>query len=428
MAFKLLNVDKFLQGVKAKTVTNVYTFNRNMEPTDTGLQSVSIFGVSSTERFNTWGTIELKDVVMHPLIYENLSSIDPVFKRARDKSKKYEIVSGMLKESPGGDTGVGWLIANWSKINFDKYRNEKNKLFIDLVKNSQELLFINKIPVIPVNYREANEGSFKMEEDEVDVLYKSILSTTKDGRSDFTSSMMEKIKDKTGKDFIQETVNKLYKHFISKLESKRGFLRNTLTAKRLDNVTRLVANARPDVPIDSCVLPWQVLLGLFDTFIIGALNIDDEAEGDLKARLGVSNKSVDEMGELFDFIYRNVDIYDKKYPEKKQIWIEILVGIFNENPLLRVLIKRDPGWNADSLWCFQPLINSDNRYNIWVPSWVYSPLGGDSFNTNFITDYLKDDIIFEDDDYIITGDLKRARAIKTLDSIWKRLEKYKTEE
>jgi DNA-directed RNA polymerase beta' subunit len=424
MAFKLLDTNKFLHKVKARTVTNTFTFDRNMEPTEAGLQSPSIFGSSANERFTSWGSIELHDTVMHPLIFENLSSIDPAFKRAKDKTREFEIVGGMLKEVPNGNNGVGWLIANWDKINFDKYRTDKNKLFIDLVKQPDSPLFVSRIPVIPINYREAHQGSFKMEEDEVDALYKSILSVTKPGRSEFTSSMMEKIKDKAGKDFIQDNVNKLYKHFISKLDSKRGFLRNTLTAKRLDNVARLVANARPDVPVDSCVLPWQILLNLFDAFVVAYINIDEEKGGDLKEKLGVTNKSIDEMGELFDFIYRNVDIYDKEYPGKKELWIQILVDVFNENPLLRVMAKRDPGWNADSMWVFKCLINSDNRYNIWVPSWVYSPLGGDSYTTSFFIDELKDDVIFEDDDYIITGDREKARVVKTLDGVWKRLEKY----
>jgi DNA-directed RNA polymerase beta' subunit len=421
MAFKILDVDKFLQRVKAKTVTSPLTFTRDMQPNDKGLQSPAIFGVSTQDRFNTWGMIELQDVILHPLIYDNLSSIDPVFKRARDKTKKYKIVQGELKETPDGGTGVGWLIANWNKINFDKYRKEKNKLFIDLIKNTKDILFIKNIPVIPIVYREAHQGSFKMEEDEVDQIYKSILSMTKAQRSDFTTELLEKVEDKTSKDFLQGLVNKLYFHFISKLESKRGFLRNTLTAKRLDNVSRMVANARPDIPIDSAVLPWQILLNMFDMFVVAYLSLDEKAGGDLKEKLGVANKSIDEFGNLFDFIYRNVDIYTKESPEKKELWIQILVDIFNENPLMRVLVKRDPGWNADSLWVFKPLINSENSYQIWVPSWVYSPLGGDSCNSSFCIDSLNTNVIYDDDEYNITGDLDKARVIKTFDSIWKKV-------
>ncbi len=426
MAFKILDVDKFLQQVKAKTVSDPQTFDRNMEPKDAGLQSRAIFGISSTDKFGLWGAINLEDVILHPLVYDNLSSIDPAFKRVIEKTKSYEIVNGMLHENPNGKNGLSWLISNWDKLNLERYRTEKNKLFIDMLKNTKDLIFVNRVPVIPIGYREAHMGSFKMEESEIDALYKKILSMSKSGRSDFTSTFMEKIKTMNSKEFIQDAVNQLYKYFISKLESKRGFYRSTLTAKRLDNVSRMVANARPDIPINSCVIPWQILLNMFDVFVLGYLQVDEKNEGDLKKRLGVSTKGIDEFGEHLDYIYRNAETYDRHYPERKKIWIEILVNIFNENPLLRVFVKRDPGWNADSLWCFQPLINSDNMYNIYMPSWVYSPLGGDSFTSNFIPDYKKDKVIFEDDDYLVTGELEQARTIKTMDSIWKRLQKYQT--
>jgi hypothetical protein len=89
--------------------------------------------------------------------------------------------------------------------------------------------------------------------------------------------------------------------------------------------------------------------------------------------------------------------------------------------MLRILLKRDPGWNADSIWCFQPLINTENSYQVWVPSWVYSPLGGDSLNTNFLIVDKEDNIIYEDEEYIIKGTQEKAKIIKTLDSVYKRI-------
>jgi len=418
MAIKILDVDKFLSKVNAKMVTNPLTFDRNMEATDAGLQSQTIFGVSTNDKFSKWGIIDLQDVIIHPLIYDNLSTIDPAFKRVRDKSKKYQIVSGELRENTDGGTGISWLIANWDKINLDKYRNEKNKIFIDFLQNTKSLLFINKVPVIPIGYREAKMNDFRPEESELDTIYKRILSMSKTGRSDFTAAFMETIKSKNSKELVQDSVNALFKFFITRLDSKFGFYRNTLTAKRLDNVSRMVANARPDIPINSCVLPWQILLSMFDVFVLGYLQVDEKNGGDLKSKLGVAAKDVEEFGELLDNIYRNTETYDKHYPGKKDLWIEILVNIFNENPMLRVFVKRDPGWNADSLWCFQPLINSDNMYNIYMPSWVYSPLGGDSFNSNFVPDTLPNNVIFEDDEYIITGETK-ARTVRTMDSIYR---------
>jgi DNA-directed RNA polymerase beta' subunit len=421
MAFEILDVPAFIQKVKAKAVTTARSFNQNMEATDNGLQSKSIFGISSKDKFELWGYINLEDVVMHPLIYDNISHINVDFNRIIQKKKKYKIADGLLVENQSGGNGVGWLISNWDKINFDKYRTEKNKLFVDFIKNTKmNLIFINKVPVIPIAYREARMTGFRPEENEVDALYKKILAFSKTDRTDFTSSFMETIKDKTNKDFIQDAVNGLYKYFIKQLESKRGFVRGAMTSKRLDNVSRMVANANPDIPINSCVIPWQILLNMFDIFVVAYLK-NDETEG-LAEKLGLNDKRLEEYGDLFDYIYRNTNTYTKHYPGHREIWIDILTGIFNENPMMRVLVKRDPGWNANSLHCFKPLIGTENMYHILVPSWVYDPLGGDSFNTNFMIDELSNNIIFEDDKYKITGDLPRARVVKTMDSIWKKLE------
>jgi DNA-directed RNA polymerase beta' subunit len=422
MSLQLLDIEKFLRQQQAKSVTNTRQFTTNMEPAPGGLQDPSIFGVSVNDRFKNYGVINLENVIMHPLVYDNLNVINPVFKRILQKKKNYELVDGMLKETTsGGGTGLDWLMSKWDKINFDKYRTEKNKLWIDFIQNSaKNILFINKIPVIPINYREAHMGNFKMELDALDELYQKIMEISKSGRSDFTSEWMQAVKDKTGKDLLQNRVNNLFNYFISKIEGKSGFIRNSLVGKRLDNVARMVANARPDIPINSAVLPWHILLNIFDIYVVSFLNNDT---GNYLERLGLdkTEKTVDEYGELFDYIYRNSETYEKHYPGKKEIWIEILVDIFNANPMLRILLKRDPGWNADSIWCLQPLINTENSYQIWVPSWLYSPLGGDSLNTDFFIASKTNNTIYEDRDYLITGDIKNARVIKTMDSVWRNL-------
>ncbi len=419
MANKLLDVPHFIQEVNARAVTNSRPFDRNMEPTEDGLQSPSIFGVSPSDKFDRWGYITLEDVVMHPLVLENLSHIDPIFNRVYQKKKKYSVVDGMLVEDEGGGTGIGWLISVWDKINFDKYRTEKNKIYIDFIKNTKSnLIFINKIPVIPIVYREARMGKFKMEEDEVDALYKRILSFSQTGRSTFSSEFAAVIKDVSNKDFMQESVNALYKHFISKLEGKPGFMRQALTAKRLDNVSRMVANANPDIPVNSCVIPWHILLNMFDVFVAGYLANEDNRE--TAAALNVLNKDTEEFGNLFDYIYRNTNTYTKEYPAHKELWITVLENIFNTNPHMRVLVKRDPGWTANSMHCLRPLIGTENMYHIMMPAWSYAPLGGDSFNTNFMIDELPDNVLYEDDEYKITSQ-NTARVVRTMNSVYRRI-------
>ncbi len=422
MAIKLLDIPKFIQEVNARAVTNSRTFGQDFVPTEDGLQSQSIFGVSTKDKFDLWGYINLEDVVMHPLIFDNLSSISPIFNRVKLKSKKYKVVDGMLVEEESGGTGITWLIGNWDKINFDKYRTEKNKMFVDFIQNTKSnLIFVSKVPVIPIAYREAKMDGFRPEESDVDAIYKKLLSYSKSSRSDFTSAYMEAVKDKNSKDFIQTSVNELYKHFLSQLEGKPGFIRQSMTAKRIDNVSRMVANANPDIPINACVLPWHILINMFDIFVVAYL-IDEKPEEReaLRKTLKVDGKNTEEFGQLFDYIYRNADTYVSHYPGHREIWIDILEEIFNNNPEMRVMIKRDPGWTANSMHCFRPLIGTENNYHIMVPAWVYAPLGGDSFNSNFMIDKLIDNVIYEDEEYRVTSQNK-ARVVKTMNSIYRRV-------
>ena len=423
MALQLLDVEKFLQKEQAKAVTEVVPFNREMEPVQGGTQDPSIFGRTTKDKFTTWGLINLEDVIMHPMIYDNINVIDPIFNRVLKKKHNVSIVDGKLEKSDAGGTGLTFLISNWDKINFDKYKTEKNKMFIEFINHTNKnLIFLKKVPVIPIVYREARAGDFGMDQDEVDEIYQKIIGTSKTGRSDFTTAWMETMKETTSKEMLQTQVNKLYKHFISKMESKQGFLRNALTAKRLDNVSRMVANARPDIPMDGAVIPWHILLNLFDIFVAAWLKNDTDGELAKKLGIDIDTKTSQEYGEDFDYIYRNSETYVKYYPGRKEAWIEILTSIFNENPMLRIILKRDPGWNADSIWCFKPLINAEDSYQIWVPAWVYSPLGGDSMNSNFLITQQDTNAIYEDEEYIITGQNDSTRIVRTMNNIYKRLE------
>jgi hypothetical protein len=179
---------------------------------------------------------------------------------------------------------------------------------------------------------------------------------------------------------LQRHVVSLFDYFIAKLEKKEGFFRGNYVAKRIDNVSRLVANARPDVPIDCTAIPWQILINIFDYYVLAEL----EHNPDLKEKLGLNEISVTDFGKHIYYIYKNCEIYCKSNPDNEKIWIEILTNIFNKHDYLRVIIKRDPGWSANSFWSLKPIIIKGCSYHIVLNSLYYSPLGGDSFNSNTI--------------------------------------------
>jgi DNA-directed RNA polymerase beta' subunit len=439
MGFKLLDINKFIKEKKAKPVTSYETLikkNSLWVSDPNGLYSNHIFGMTIKEQREKYGYIDFKSFILHPLIFKNLGKIYSIFAAVAEKRKYAKIIEGKLIEVPEneGKTGIQFLIENWSKINLDYYKKPTNEDFIEFLKKTQEdLYFIDKMPVIPVIYRPYRINNGRVEIDEITEKYQKILYTlykninqNAAGQTllNLSQAASEGITDdqlfnvlfqnESKIDKIQKHVNELYNYFISKLEKKEGFFRSKLIGKRLDNVSRLVANARPDVPIDCAVLPWHVLLNMFDALVIGWL----EAHPEYKEKLGLQGLTSDDIGKHFYYIYKNCDIYCRSNKDKVEIWYEVLKKVFEENPHVRVLLKRDPGWSAQSFWVLKPLINKGCQYVIIVPSFYYIPLGGDSFNCNIFIYQTKIKKIKEKNKiYLFKNNLY---DISTLDNFYKR--------
>ena len=453
MGFKLLDVEKFIKEKQAKPVFSEKTFDivkGEFIPNPNGLYSKDIFeGHGIKDAREKYGYIDLKTVILHPLIFKNLKKISGLMYKIATSKATAVLVDGVFEEAPasaGGKTGLTYLINNWDKIDFDKYKKDTNAFFIEFIKNSQKkLIFVKKIPVIPIIYRPSSIENGRVIEDELTELYKKILLDQKKNgmlnikgpdlakgsslegilktNSDKSSAaseidkLLNEAADLTSKrkasmvvngeeidygvngdeeslevldnlissnvnitEKIQSEVVALFDYFITKLEKKEGFFRGSYVAKRVDNVSRLVANARPDVPVDCVALPWQVLINIFDYYVLAEL----ENNPDIKEKLGLTEISVTDFGKHIYYIYKNCEIYCKSNPENEKIWIDLLTRIFNKHDYLRVIIKRDPGWSANSFWSLKPIIIKGCSYHIVLNSLYYSPLGGDSFTSRVI--------------------------------------------
>jgi len=461
MGFDLLDINKFIKEKDAKEVTSEKTFlftKGDFIPDPNGLYSPQIFeGTGIKGQRDKYGYISLKNTIMHPLIYKNLKKIATIFYYVATSEKHVEIIDGELIETPpenGGKTGLDFLINNWKKINLDKYKKETNEFFIEFLKKVQEkLIFINKLPVIPVLYRPYTFEHGRVIEDEITEKYKKILLEYKKTMGGLSGQPLNSLNSKnltasedavslTGRrstisnidnplgisddnglellnSFIQNNVNSsekvqkyvqdLYDYFISKLEKKEGFFRSNLVGKRLDNVSRLVANARPDIPVDCVGIPWHVLINIFDYYVLAEL----EHNKDVAEKLGLADISTVDFGKHIYYIYKNCDIYCKSFPERQQIWIELLTEIFDKHDYLRVVFKRDPGWSANSFWSVKPLILKGCSYYIVVNSFYYKPLGGDSFNTNILIKESTQKSITKD--LILSKDPKKIQKRYTLE-------------
>ncbi len=428
---KILNIDNFIKENGCKEVTNPFSFGKNGTIAADGLYSPLIFGSTSKEIGTTFGYLNLHSNIMHPAIYQMIGKIDTLFIKCLTGEKKCNIKDGLLSEDSDGKNGIGWLYQNWNTIKFSKYesnakdqKSEKINKILNFIKD-RNLVFIKKFLIVPMKYRMAAEKHGINIEDDLTMLYKKLMGKITSGQAGQDNEFMKKLLQNSSKDIvIQNDVNAIYDYFLSKLKEKEGFFRGTLISKRIDNNSRLVANARPDIPFNCCALPWHVLLNVFDSFIIGAFR---DKEFDLEShfkKLSISNYNDISLSKHFNYIYQNSDSYVKNYPGRREIWVEVIKEILEYHKELRVMVKRDPAWSSGSYVSLKPIIIPTNAYHIVVNSLIYKPFGGDSFNTNFTGEIIENNspydsnIIIKRDNLLITTKNNTIIQVKSADKIF----------
>lgn len=367
-----------------KQITNAVTFDQK-GPTPDGLYSEVIFGTNFKESSTIFAYIDLGTMILHPDIYSNINRLDPIFKKIVDPSfdTKATLVSGTLQESPSGKRGIGWLYSIWDQIDFDKYQKpgikDQSYKFKELKK---EQVFVTKWLVMPPLFRPYIEERGIKKEDEITGLYKDIMrvSNSQKGQNPY----LDKILDSNSKqDLMQIKVNALHDHIINLVNKAEGFQEQKLVGKRQNNVARLVANASPRIPLDAIGLPWHYLLGLFDMHVITEIQQSEQKDEILKILELPANTQPSEYGQFFDYIARNAEVFvaSPGGEKKRQVLIEVLMNIFEKNPKLTVMMKRDPAWDKNSYHTLKPIIITDNAYHVVTNSMIYKPIGGDSFTT-----------------------------------------------
>ena len=383
-----------------KQITNPVTFDQK-GPTVDGLYSEVIFGTNFKESSTIFAYIELGTMILHPDVYSNINKLDPLFKKIVDPTFQTKAVlsNGMLIESPTGKRGIGWLYSIWEQIDFDKYQKPGIKDQSYKFKNlKKENLFVTKWLVMPPLFRPYIEDRGIKKEDEITGLYKDILRVANSQKGQ--NSYLDKILDSNSKtELMQMKVNALHDHIINLVNKAEGFQEQKLVGKRQNNVARLVANASPRIPLDAIGLPWHYLLGLFDMHVIAEIQHSEQKEEILKILELPNNTQPSEFGQFFDYIARNAEVFvaSPGGEKKRQVLIEVLQNIFEKNPKLTVMMKRDPAWDKNSYHSLKPIIITDNAYHVVTNSMIYKPIGGDSFTTKVcgVTQEAYNNILFE---------------------------------
>ena len=287
---ELLDIDKFVKVNKLQPISNPVMYTKDNIPSDDGLLSNKIFGVTVDDRSGIFAYIDLHGYYIDPLIYKTWSRMDKNITAIVSRADTFSLdPRGYIVQDPNGSTGVDFLRKNIDKIKFKdsdstSVRRDLKVKYLDINRHK---MFINKYPVIPPFYRDTNSGTNKkvVGVNEINHLYQQLII--------ISNSMMQTQEygfDLSGPNALrmQETLTTVYDWFsgtnsknlqnpnTSGISGKMGVLRRASMSKTSDYAARLVISA-PQLKVDNpsemmanfeyTELPLSAAIACFEPFV-----------------------------------------------------------------------------------------------------------------------------------------------------------------
>jgi len=255
--------DSIIERSNLQPVTNPISFNKDSTPTDDGLFSNTIFGMSAESRQRQFAYIDLHEKFFHPYVYEILKKLMPKrFERCAsgvgswiiDKGELTEIKNKNDKRYDEHSNGIQFLIDNYHNMKFKSTDSLIRKDRLKLLKNlNDDEVFISKWIVIPVIYRDIDKNSSIYKLPELNNKYNDLIR--------YSNSLMDSTFEyfnNAVKYNLQTTLVFIRQYGQQLLEGKRGFFHKSMLGKSIDRGSRDVISTpiltnyqRPeDNPVD----------------------------------------------------------------------------------------------------------------------------------------------------------------------------------
>lgn len=284
-----LNVANFIKVNELKEINDPIFFSRNNVPTEKGLLSNEIFGITKDDRTTIFAYINLAgETFMHPLGYKIWCKLDSNVKMCMYEADTftYDAASGKLKPDTNGENGIKYLQKIIKEVNFKKTASKKRNVKIDFLENYRDKLFMKDFVVIPAGYRDINTDSDRrVGVGEINKLYNAII---RDARAlkesdDYGLSLNGSLRGR-----IQDTIVAIYDWFVfgryqgvdaqaSGLSRKLGLIRRAGMKKSFDWGSRLVIctqNLRKEnmedieIDLDTIGLPLAAICANFFPYML----------------------------------------------------------------------------------------------------------------------------------------------------------------
>lgn len=251
MKIDLYDVDEFVEINKLRPVTSPVLFQRGGVPHPDGLVSNEIFGITVKSRKETMAYIDLYTPFFHPHMYKVVQRMFRNIDKIINGEEFYRINDEgiLVVDRENGETGLQFLYDNWNKIKWKKVNdnNPSPKSVIGMryeragliEKCSRDEVFITKLPILPVFYRDIRSTARGGETTDINTIYARLIryATLLRDRGMF------------GFEFhatnytIQQLIVAEYDYLKKKLEKKNGMIRKFLMGKSIDYSVRTVITA-----------------------------------------------------------------------------------------------------------------------------------------------------------------------------------------
>lgn len=284
----ILDIERFVENNDCKVITNPRAFVRDNIPSDDGLLSNKIFGITKDDRAGIFGYIDLHGWFIDPSCYKTWIRVDSNIRNVVHGIGTYRINDlGEIVEDPKGQTGLEFLRKNIKKIKFKSSESLKRDLKIQYLEQNRNKMFIQKYLVIPPFYRDKNTANSRVVGlGGINKLYNDIivatnaLSTTQDYLFDASDAMNGR---------VQELILNVYDWFCGNsnknlnvepgvgISGKKGIMRRAAMSKTANFSSRLVLSAselkveRPEdmkVNINYSAIPLAATIAEFRDFIM----------------------------------------------------------------------------------------------------------------------------------------------------------------
>lgn len=285
-----LDTEKFVKVNELQQISDPLFFSRSNMPTEKGLLSNEIFGISREDRSTIFAYIDLGQEFMHPLLYKTWQRLDSNLKNVLCEAGTYTFdeSKGKFVQDPNGKNGLTYLKQVLMTKHLKKSESSKRNKKIEFIEKFKDKLFIKKLIVIPAGFRDVDtEAKGRIGVGEINKIYNSVLrdSNALKESEEYGLSLNGSLRYR-----IQESIMKIYNWFIfgkdpvtgkeaqaSGLSRKLGLIRRAGMKKSFDWGSRLVIctqNLRKeklsdiDIGIDEIGIPIAALCANLFPFML----------------------------------------------------------------------------------------------------------------------------------------------------------------